>query len=1634
MIGTRTAARFGAAALAACLLALAGCQKKSDHVPALQPQAPIDARAPVEGFALVSAGRGLADGELALQLDFSQPLVASQSFDELLSVTGPKGEVVSGSWVLDESAKILRFPYVQAGQSYAVRVRAGLAAADGSTLGKDLEQKIYTGPMEPSAAFASQGSVLPARETRGLPVVSVNVPEVDVEFLRVRDAEVANFFVDYQRGGRRSGWDLAENRWRKRKAITQMADSVYSNRFVLGGGENERQLTYLPVQNIAELRPAGLYFAIMRRVGDYEGNYQTAIFFVSDVGLHLRAYGDRVLVHTASLQTGKALGGVALEILDREGRTVSKASTDDEGLALVGYELDAGHVMVARQGGDVSLLPFNQPALDLSEFAVAGRPQAWFDVYAWSGRDLYRPGETVRIAALLRDYDGRPIKPQPLYMVLRQPDGRIYTETRLEPAAGGYLEWSQALPPEAPTGRWPVEFRTEPGGGEVVQSITLRIEEFLPERMKLDLTAPETLRPGSPLSLGVEGAYLYGAPAADSRFTARLALSVDTHPVAAFEDYFFGDPTVSLPKEAQDVVDAKLDPAGRLAIDIALPEEVAKAATPVAAIVNGSLYETGGRPVVRSLKRTVWPANALVGVRPLFDPKEGAPANGNAGFELIRSEPRGKLVAAAGLEVALVRELRDYHWRYDDGRWGYDYTARYETLSKRTVAVRGDGALRLDFPVEWGEYRLEVTDPATKLTMRYPFVAGWSWNDQNRGLDARPDKVKVALDRTGYHAGDKMKVTVTPPNPGPGLLVVESDRLLHVERIDARPGSTFELTVGKEWERHDVYLTVLVFRGGSAASKVTPARAVGVAHVPMERGDRRVPITITVAKQVEPELPLPVTIKAPALAGRSAWATVSAVDVGILNITRYPVPDAAAHFFAPRGLGVDAYDLYGRVIESYEGGTARLRFGGDIALDTLPQARRPTARVQTVDLFAGPVQLDARGNATVNLAVPDFNGTLRVSTLVFSDDRYGQSATETIVRAPVLAELSAPRALAPGDRSTVTVDVQNFTGSAGEFTVRLASEGPIAVDGAGRRVSLAPEARSSLQFDISGREGAGVGVLRLLVDGGKRRIDRRFEVAVRPAWGGVVRSSARTVNPDGTLTLGTDAAAGLMPGTVSARLTLSAVPPIPFARALQELLDYPYGCVEQTVSRGYAALLLDADSARRMGFTGLDPDERRRRMEGTIARLASLQAANGHYSMWGGGDSSVPVLTPYIAEFLLRARDEGFDVPESLLQTTLERLNENLLTGGLPFYGYAHADHLRFAYQAHAGYVLARVNRAPLGTLRALYDNERAKAVTPLPLLHLGLALALQGDKGRGEKAIAEALAKDDKREGWIGDYGSSIRDEALMLALLREHERTDKGQDTRLLSLSRELQARASERYVWYSTQEQVALARLGRALSLDAGRTFGGRLAVGSATTELAQGRVASRDFAYADLAAGVRFVPQAEAPVFVGIDVAGVPNVAPTADTRHINVERRWYRTDGTRWTPGPLREGELLVVALAIEAAESLPDTLVVDLLPAGLEIENLNLADRTQWEGVTIEGVTLSERGGAADLQHEEFRDDRYVAAINLEGGAKARLFYLVRAVTPGTYTVPPPQVEDMYRPNLRGVGRAVPAAVTVVPP
>ncbi len=1566
-------------------------------------------------------------GRPAVAVRFSSPLAQSQNFDQLLDLQGADGERPNGSWQLREDNSALMFPYLEADRSYRLRVDAGLSSAAGDTLGQAFEHEVYSGPQPPMLGFASQGNVLPGRDGAGLPVITVNVSEADIEFLRVRERSLPRFLADYQRNGPRGSWQLG--------SLAAMADSVYSARFALRADANQRTLNHIPVRDIAELSTPGAYFAVMRAAGRFEDSYETALFFVSDIGLHARLHRDELFVHAASLTSAGALGNIELSLVDEHGKTLAAVQTDAQGQARLPMRPKREHLLLARARSDFALLSFRQPALDLSAFDLAGRHGGGErDVYLWAGRDLFRPGEEVRMHGLLRDYDGRPVSASPLFLSLKQPNGRVYARDNGDVDELGYFEWRRLLPEDVPTGRWRLEARLDPNGVPVGE-FELRIEEFLPERLKLELDSPvATLAPGQALPLRAEGAYLYGAPAAGNRFLAELSFEHAPALVESLKGFRFGDPTEKLPRPDEPALDVRLDATGQINAELALPGEL-PATSPVAVFVRGSVFESGGRAVARTIKRSIWPASDLVGVRPLFDMDEGAAARSTIAFELLRSNAGGEQ-SAGEVKIVLRRDRRDHVWTRDpELGWKIEYTSNWETVGPaQTVALNTDTAVRYENRVEWGDYQLEVTDTANGLITRLPFFAGWRGDDENQGEAARPDKVKLALDRSTYRAGDRIALTITAPHPGHGVLLVEAgERLLDSREIRVREGgSTVELTVLPEWERHDIYLSAVVFRAGSAREKITPNRALGIVHLPIDRSERTVAASLSASERARPGEELVVVVHAPDLAGQQAMATISAVDQGILNITRYPVPDAAGHFFAARGYAVDAYDLYGKVIEHRDGHGARLSYGGDLALTALPQARRPTAKVATVDLFSGPVQLDGEGRASVRLNLPDFNGRLRLTALVYSAERYGSAESAVEVRAPLVAEISSPRVMAPGDRSQVTLDLHNLSGRDQNLSIEVSAQPPLRVDNGVRVLRIADEQRSVLDLPLIALPGQDVGRLRVRVTGDGIDLDRRFELLVRPGWG-QGRSSRLDQLPAGSpIQISAEALAPYLPGSGQLALSVSRQPPVPFTSAVRGLIAYPYGCLEQTTSRAFPLALLDADSAQRLAIPELGGDSRRQALADALARISAMQLGNGHFSFWGGESIAQSQLTPFVAEFLLEAREAGQAIPEPVLDKALERLHEDLLAGGDRYYNYENSEALRFSVRAHAGYVLARQARAPLGTLRAMQQHERNQARSMLALVHLGLALHLQGDTERGIETLQQAFANPPQRPRYLGDYGSELRDRALALTLLRQHDLRVPGADGELLALARSLAGGEHGRR-HLSTQEQLALFRLGRQLRRAGAGAVTGTIQIGDNVEAIAAGAMYARLFDEPALTSGIELNVEGDGVLYVVREAVGVPRSPPAADSSGVSIRRDWFGMDGRPFRGQQLREGEAVIVRLTVEAEQQLDDLLVVDYLPGGLEPENLNLGDARLLERLNVDGVQMDQRWGV-DIRHEEYRDDRYAAALRVWAGQTAQLYYIARAVSPGEFTVPPPQAEDMYRPELRAVGSSRPSRLVVTAP
>ncbi|EGL71311.1 hypothetical protein CSE899_18514, partial [Cronobacter sakazakii E899] len=1135
--------------------------------------------------------------------------------------------------------------------------------------------------------------------------------------------------------------------------------------------------------------------------------------------------------------------------------------------------------------------------------------------------------------------------------------------------------------------------------------------------------------------------YLYGAPAAGNSLQGQLYLRPLRDAVAQLPGFQFGNIAEENLSRSLDEVQLNLDDAG--VAQVAAESQWQDVRSPLRLILQASLLESGGRPVTRRVEQAIWPADALVGIRPQFGEKAVydyrtddtvsqpmVDENGNAGFDIVYANAQGEKVAVKGLKMRLVRERRDYYWNWSDSEgWLSQFDQKDLVEAEQTIDLAAGETGKVSFPVEWGSYRLEVVSP-DDLVSSVRFWAGYSWQDNNDGASApRPDRVTLKIDKPFYQPGDTIKLHIAAPAAGKGYVMVESSEgPLWWQEIDVpEKGLDLDIPVDKAWKRHDLYLSTLVVRPGDKSRSATQKRAVGLLHLPMGDENRRLNLSLETPAKMRPDSTLSVKVKASVKNGelpKQINVLVSAVDSGVLNITDYVTPDPWRGFFGKKRYGADIYDIYGQVIEG-QGRLAALRFGGDG--DELNRGGKPPVNhVTIIAEQAVPVQLNDQGEGTITLPVGDFNGELRVMAQAWSDDRFGSGESKVIVAAPVIAEMSTPRFLAGGDTSRLALDVTNLTEQPQQLNVTFSASGLVSLDAqSSQQVNLKAGGRTTLFVPVAASNGFGDGAVQAQITGlslpGERfaPINREWKIGVRPAYPAQTINSGAMLRAGEIWTVPATHLQGLNASTLEGRLLLSGRPPLNIARYIEELRAYPYGCLEQTTSGLFPSLYTNAAQLKALGIKGDTDEQRRAAVDIGIARLLEMQREEGGFGLWDKESPEEYWATAYVTDFLVRAGEQGYSVPADALNKANARLLRYLQDPATIALRYSENNAAsRFAVQAYAGLVLARQQKAPLGALRDLWEH-RAQAGGGLPLVQLGVALKLMGDAPRSKAALDLGLKTErPHNDVWIGDYGSDLRDDALKLSLLQEYNLQADTQSSLLNALSDEAYGKR-----WLSTQESNALFLAGRNLVNQPGNW--------QAQTTL-QGQFMGGDKAQsvtlnADQLGALQVTNTAQTPLWLRLESQGYPDVAPQPSSNVLHIERHYLNSKGESISLSNLKSGELVLVWLEVSASKTVPDALVVDLLPAGLELENQNLANASASLSSAGEASDLINRMQQMDIQHMEFRDDRFVAALPVNEGVNATLVYMARAVTPGTYKVPAPQVESMYVPQWRSTGATIPA-------
>ncbi len=981
--------------VAACMLmlALAGCDNNDNAPTAVKKDAPSEVTKAASSenvssaklsaperqkLAQQSAGKALTlldlsevqlDGAATLVLTFSIPLDPDQDFSRVIHVVDKKSGKVDGAWELSDNLKELRLRHLEPKRDLIVTIGKEVKALNNATFSKDYEKTITTRDIQPSVGFASRGSLLPGKVIEGLPVMALNVNNVDVNFFRVKPESLPAFISQWEYRNSLANWQSEK--------LLQMVDLVYTGRFDLNPARNTREKLLLPLGDIKPLQQAGVYLAVMNQAGRYDYSNPATLFTLSDIGVSAHRYHNRLDIFTQSLENGAAQQGIQVSLLNEKGQTLTQATSDAQGHVQLENDKNAA-LLLARKDGQTTLLDLKLPALDLAEFNIAGAPGYSKQFFMFGPRDLYRPGETVILNGLLRDADGKALPDQPIKLDVIKPDGQVLRSVVSQPENGLY-HFTWPLDSNAATGMWHIRANT---GDNQYRMWDFHVEDFMPERMALNLTGEKTpLTPKDEVRFSVVGYYLYGAPANGNTLQGQLFLRPLREAVSALPGFEFGDIAAENLSRTLDEVQLTLDDKGRG--EVSTESQWKETHSPLQVIFQGSLLESGGRPVTRRAEQAIWPADALPGIRPQFASKsvydyrtdstvkqpivdEGS----NAAFDIVYSDAQGVKKAVSGLQVRLIRERRDYYWNWsEDEGWQSQFDQKDLIENEQTLDLKADETGKVSFPVEWGAYRLEVKAP-NEAVSSVRFWAGYSWQDNSDGSGAvRPDRVTLKLDKASYRPGDTIKLHIAAPTAGKGYAMVESSEgPLWWQEIDV-PAQGLDLTipVDKTWNRHDLYLSTLVVRPGDKSRSATPKRAVGVLHLPLGDENRRLDLALETPTKMRPNQPLTVKIKASNKNGempKQVNVLVSAVDSGVLNITDYVTPDPWQAFFGQKRYGADIYDIYGQVIEG-QGRLAALRFGGDG--DELKRGGKPPVNhVNIVAQQALPVTLNEQAKARLH--------------------------------------------------------------------------------------------------------------------------------------------------------------------------------------------------------------------------------------------------------------------------------------------------------------------------------------------------------------------------------------------------------------------------------------------------------------------------------------------------------------------------------------------------------------------------------------------------------------------------------------------------------------------------------------------
>lgn len=1591
-------------------------------------------------------------------IQFSDPLNETQNMEGLIGIS----ELNSLDFEIKDN-EVRVYPPVRQTGSRTITIESGVKNILNYKMSQSATFDVAFEQVLPAVRFTGKGNVLPSSDGLIMPFESVNLKSVDIQIIKVYESNVLQFLqvndYDGNQEMRRVGKQVLKKtislensgvtdlgKWNRftldlATLINAEPGAIYQVRigfkkaylaYVCEEGEESGSAN---TQNSFEQEeeedntPEDSYWDSYEDYyygEDYEweqrdnpchSSYYTGNrnikrnVIASDLGLLAKrgADGNTVIV-VNDLKTTQPLSGVQLELYDFQQQLIGTASTGPDGKAIISTKQNP-FALIAKNGSQRGYLKLmGGESLSLSNFNVSGEyVSKGLKGFIYGERGVWRPGDSLYLSFILEDKNKLLPTSHPVVFELQNPQGQITSRLVRSTSENGFYKLATATASDAPTGNW--LGRVKVGGTEFTQPI--KIEMVKPNRLKINLNfGVEKLSAANSNVVGdLKVNWLHGAPGKNLRAQFDVLLTKGTTKFDQYKDYAFDDPSIDFFSESQTIFDGYTDADGRAQVNANIEVSDAAPGT-LNAVFRGKVFEESGNFSIDRFSIPYNPYFSMVGIRlPQGDKARGMLLTDTTHrVDLVTVDPDGNPLSRT-IELSIYKVDWRWWWDTSEGSVNFmsgNYSQPISTGKVRTNNGKGTWNFKIKYP-EWGRFFVKAYDPESgHSTGKIVYIdwPGWAGRARNEGEGAT--MLSFSSDKPIYNTGEKANLVIPGSDNGRALISIENgSRVLQTYWLETKKGDNqFSFDLTKEMTPN-VFVNVTLLQPHAQTVNDLPIRMYGIIPIQVEDPETHLEPIITMPDVLEPGKE--VVIKVSEQSKRKMTYTLAMVDEGLLDLTRFKTPDAWNRFYAREALGVKTWDLYDQVMGAFGGRMERLlALGGDSELAAKEDDAKAN-RFKPVVKFFGPITLDGGSNEH-RFIMPQYIGSVKTMLVAGYEGAYGKTEKATPVRKPLMVLATLPRVLGPEESVKLPITLFTSEKNIKNVKVEIKVSGPVTIaDEATRTVAMGDETDLTLDFGLLVKGETGIAKIQVTASSGNYSATDEIEIEVRNPNPPVTKVLDAVLEAGKTWT-GSVVPLGIV-GTNSSVLEVSSLPPVNLGQRMRYLLQYPYGCIEQTTSSVFPQLYLDKVKA----LTEEEKSVIQRNVKAGVERLKTFINRDGGFSYWPGHEDSDSWGTTYAGHFLIEAEAKGYYIPNDMIKRW-KKYQRNKAQGWRKNQEYSSSELI----QAYRLYTLALAGDPELGAMNRLREQGNMPVTAAWML---AAAYVKAGQPEAGKKLIEKLPTAVKPYQEMAYSYGSDLRDKAIMLeTLLLLNDRV------KAFELVKEVSEALSNSSYWLSTQtlawglKSVGAYAGGEKSDLKFTYSYNGKEV--NATTDLT--------FAQVSLPAdglkpgNLKITSGSKGALFVRVITEGVPARGAEEDgEKNLSINATYTNSDGAVIDPVQLEQGTAFVATVTVfnPGMRGIYKNLALNqIFPSGWEINNLRL---TGDDGARITGDVPT---------YQDIRDDRVYTYFDLGANQRKTFKVLLTASYAGSYYLPAVSCEAMYDNAVyaRKKGRVVDVVKRVV--